>query len=49
LNDALVQSTAAGGALAEIDADILRGERRRREQKNRYRGRYGYEPNTAAS
>jgi hypothetical protein len=29
LNDALVQP-AAGGALTEIDADILRGERRRR-------------------
>jgi hypothetical protein len=29
LNDALVQP-ATGGALTEIDADILRGERRRR-------------------
>jgi hypothetical protein len=38
LDDALVEPTAAagGGVLAEINADILRGERRRREQKCRY-------------
>ncbi len=48
LNDALVQSAATAGALAEIDADILRGERCRREQKSRYRGRPGYKPNAAA-
>ena len=27
---------AAGGALTEIDADILRGERRRRNNEGRY-------------
>jgi len=47
LNDALVEP-AAGGA-AEIDIDILRGERRRRYQKRRYRGRSGAKPDAAAS
>jgi hypothetical protein len=37
LDDALIEPAAAvGGVLAEINADILRGERRRREQKCRY-------------
>jgi hypothetical protein len=35
LDDALVQP-AGGGALTEIDADILRGERRRRNNEGRY-------------
>jgi hypothetical protein len=50
LNDALVEAAAGGGrALAEINADILRGERRRRYNKCRYRGRYRFEPDAAAS
>jgi hypothetical protein len=36
LNDALVQPTAIRGVLTEIDADILRGERRCRYYKCRY-------------
>jgi hypothetical protein len=35
LNDAHVEA-AAGGALAEIDADILSGEQRRRNDESRY-------------
>jgi hypothetical protein len=48
LNDALVEA-AAGGALAEIDADILGGERRRRNDKSRYRGRHRCHADAAAS
>jgi len=35
LNDALVEA-AAGGVLAEINRDVLSGERRRRYEKRRY-------------
>jgi hypothetical protein len=48
LDDALVEP-AARGVAAEIDVNVLRGERRRRYDKCRYRGRYGNKTDAAAS